>query len=248
MKMKLVMNYSVEDKNLTFRAKFHYNAAEGSSMRSNGKFPNVIKAYYSAYVPDPRYLPKPLLAPATRPGTGTGTGIGSLIDTGISKAEMKERNCDHINNNNISNITARKSANSANNDNNNNDSNINKKRPYSNIDIIANNSSSQIQENKINSKFIEKFDDQIEKKFEIWESKKFLNKFYIMDSITNSAIWVDILPRPRPATSSNERLINETVTSPSSVFDRKSSLDLFSFKDPRNNENCRISKANFVQQ
>ena len=252
MKMKMVMNDSVEDKNLTARAKFHYNAAEGSSMRSNGKFPNVIKAYYSAYVPDPQYRPKPVLVPASRPGTGagSGTGIGSPIGTGISSGgEMNERNCNYINNNNnISNISASKSDNSDNNNNNDNDNNINKKRPYSHIDNIANNSFSEIQEKKINSKFIENFDDRIEKKIEIWESKKFLNKYYIMDNHTNSAIWVDILPRRRPAFSSNERLINETIISSSSVFDCNSSVDLFCFKDPRNNEICRILKANFVPQ
>ena len=76
MKIKMMMKYSVEEKNLSSRAKFHYNAAEGSSMRPNGKFPNVIKAYYSAYVPDPRYFPKPLIVTASRSGTGTESGIG----------------------------------------------------------------------------------------------------------------------------------------------------------------------------
>jgi hypothetical protein len=47
---------NIDDVNLTRQAKDHYNSAEHSIMKANGKIPNVIKAYYVAYVPDPAYI------------------------------------------------------------------------------------------------------------------------------------------------------------------------------------------------
>jgi hypothetical protein len=47
---------NINDVNLTRQAKDHYNSAEHSIMKANGKIPNVIKAYYVAYIPDPAYI------------------------------------------------------------------------------------------------------------------------------------------------------------------------------------------------
>ena len=223
--------YTVEERNLTGRAKYHYNAAEGSSMRPNGKFPNVIKAYYSAYVPDPKYVPPPLSITATRLGTGTGTGVGT--GTGLGSDSRRR----------IPSGTGADSTNRGDNNNSNNNDNCNNssynsnnnKRPYSATEI-------DIYDMKSNK---QKLENQTEKKCEIWESKKYLGKYYIMDNITNSAIWVEVIPLPsnllkNPSNNNSISLIN--------VFNYKSDVNLFYFIDPRDNENCKIFKANFVSK
>jgi hypothetical protein len=45
-----------EGKHLSQEAERHYNSATKSKVYADGNIPNVIKAYYVAYLPDPKYV------------------------------------------------------------------------------------------------------------------------------------------------------------------------------------------------
>ena len=110
---------------------------------------------------------------------------------------------------------------------------IGSKRSHSDIDD-TNNSTSDNQRHK-NEK--NENHTRIENGEEIYESKKYRGKYYIMDSKTNAAIWIEI--KLSDTTSS-------TTSFDTSLFNSKSNLNLFYFFDPRNNEKKTISKANFA--
>ena len=72
-----------------------------------------------------------------------------------------------------------------------------------------------------------------ENKCEIFESKKYLGKYYTMNAVSKEATWIEIIA-------------NSEDTSVKSVFSSSSKIEDFHFFDVRRNKNCGISKAHFV--
>ena len=72
-----------------------------------------------------------------------------------------------------------------------------------------------------------------ENKCEIFESKKYLGKYYTMNAVSKEATWIEVVP------NSSDKDIK-------SLFSSSSKIEDFHFFDVRRNKNCGISKAHFV--
>lgn len=89
---------------LSAQAQRNYRAAEFAQRKANGYFPNVIKAYYAVYTPNPQFrLPSVAVVPrsvtsssnnSSSSGSGSNTGnsnsAASNIGVGIGKAGTEE--------------------------------------------------------------------------------------------------------------------------------------------------------------
>ena len=112
----------MDERSLSDKARGHYNAAVHSKPRGDGKIPNVIRAYYAAYAPNPSFHPpkKVTSVPVPTPISVFSSGFSSHSEvikesqSGQlnSKRSYSEANNNHNNNNHSSN-------NSDMNDNNN---------------------------------------------------------------------------------------------------------------------------------
>jgi hypothetical protein len=199
----------VDERSLSDKARGHYNAAVHSKPRGDGKIPNVIRAYYAAYAPNPSFRPPKKTTPVP---VSVPTPI-SVFSSGFSdrSGDMKDSQTGQSN--------SKRSYSEANNHNNNNN--------HSNSVDLNNNNNNR--NNEFNSKV------------EIYESKKYVGKYYITDPKTNAAVWIEIISK-----FENNNNTNNNNDSINKVFNRNSDIDNFYFIDPKNSLKIGISKAHFI--
>lgn len=176
-----------------------------SKPRGDGKIPNVIRAYYAAYAPNPSFRPPKKVTPVP---VSVPTPI-SVFSPGFTdrSGDIKDSQSGQLN--------SKRSYSEANNHNNkNNNSN--------NLDLNNSNRT-----NEFNSKV------------EIYESKKYVGKYYITDPKTNAAVWIEII-------SNSNHNNNNTNDSINKVFSMNSNIDNFYFVDPKSSLKIGISKAHFI--
>lgn len=68
----------------------HYNSAEASVMKPNGRLPNVTKAYYAVYAPNPRFKFPAQVAPVSTGSAGVSSGAQESTKRSYSADESEE--------------------------------------------------------------------------------------------------------------------------------------------------------------
>jgi hypothetical protein len=99
--------HTVDERSLSDKARGHYNAAVHSKPRGDGKIPNVIRAYYAAYAPNPSFRPPKKVTPVPVP---TPLSVFSSTSDHFS-VDMKDSQAGQLN--------SKRSYSEANNHNNN---------------------------------------------------------------------------------------------------------------------------------
>lgn len=79
-----------EGKCLSQEAERHYNSATRSKVHADGNMPNVIKAYYVAYLPDPKFV-IPTAAPATTATAATAGAVPASLSVPSEVSRKRAR-------------------------------------------------------------------------------------------------------------------------------------------------------------
>lgn len=201
----------MDERSLSDKARGHYNAAVHSKPRGDGKIPNVIRAYYAAYAPNPSFRPPKKMTPVPV-SVQTPISVFSSTSNHFS-VDMKDSQSGQLN--------SKRSYSEANNHNN-----------YNNI-----NNNSDINNNIRNNDF--------NSKVEIYESKKYVGRYYVTDPKTNAAVWIEIISKFENNNNTNHNNDNNS-DSMNKIFNINSDIDNFYFVDPKNSLKIGISKAHFI--
>lgn len=228
---------------LTGKSKFHYNSAENFFINKSGKIANVIRSYYVAYLPDeryvvPAYVPAMVVLPTisstvstiSRGGTGVvGGGGGGISISGSGGQGGSDRGGEGGSRSSSGSSSSASSSSSGRGSsmNNVNSNQQGKKRSYEAMNEEIDN------ENNLEIK-------EIKEEKELFESKKYPDKYYIIDIKTNIPIWVTIIPFHRNSTIKeikNDNLMN-----------LKYSNNFYCADTNNKNKKFLISKVTFISE
>lgn len=119
----------MDERSLSDKARGHYNAAVHSKPRGDGKIPNVIRAYYAAYSPNPSFRPRKKVTPT--PVSIPVSVFSSVTSSSYNSIEDKDSQTNQLN----SKRSYSESNNNSNSNNNNSNAEVNSRNNECNSKI-----------------------------------------------------------------------------------------------------------------